>query len=156
MGVFPQTASACFLVASPGASKVNVRDVTSGSYINFRLPSARPLSIQMWRWKASREVFFFSILLMCAALAANSRWRFALKRDAMLMCHSRSAADPSHRRSNKCCSLKVMPTTNQAAATATEAGWVFFFFFAVLKKKKGNTKMPAVIRFFILSCLHLM
>lgn len=66
--------------------------------------------------------FFFILLLMCpaaaAAVAANSLDCFALKRDVMLMCHSGSAADPSHRRSNKCCSLKVVPATNQAATMA--------------------------------------
>lgn len=52
----------------------------------------------------------FVFLLTCAAAAAavNSCCSYALKRDVILTCQSRSAADPSHHQSNKSCFLKVM------------------------------------------------
>lgn len=80
---------------------------------------------------------------MCAAAsaaAANSLCSFALKRDVMLMCHSGSAADPSHRRSNKCCSLKVMPATNQAATTGAGCFNFLFLFFRFCHNAKRKFK----------------
>lgn len=106
----------------PGASKVSVYYAAAGSYINFACPLLSLCQLKCDAERHCRKCFFLYIL-MCAvavaaaAVAANRLGGFALKRDVMLMCHSRSAADPSHRRSNKCCSLKVMPATNQAATT---------------------------------------
>lgn len=97
---------------------------------------------------------------MCAAaaVAANSLGCFALKRDVMLMCHSGSAADPSHRRSNRCCSLKVVPATNQAATMAAAllllqkcASFFFGVFHQNPKVKSKNecshTQSPVVVFF---------